>query len=220
MNRGLFLSIPQPDFDDLKSTAQIIAESYNPQLALQDSDLFEALAETYYKYKQSLEKYYSLKQDYHGSRDFYHFIRVSMTQLLSLKLQTEEDIDLYTKEIIGINSLERNFAGLEFDNKETSLKIIKNIFKEKFPNCIPTDNYDVIGKIRENLKDEESRYLLLISKSSVSNYLINSILSTEDMKNDLKKELSFYIGSGFMKDHSSESYGLKVLNKIQLQTER
>ena len=40
MNRGLFLSIPQPDLDDLKTTAKIIAESYNPQLAQSNLDLF------------------------------------------------------------------------------------------------------------------------------------------------------------------------------------
>ena len=227
MNRGLFLSIPQPDKDDLKTTAKIIAESYNPQLAQHNLDLFEAQAETYYKYKGILVKDYPSKQDYHGSRDFYHYIKISMRQLLSKKSETEEDIDLHMKEIIGVNSIERNFAGLEFDNSDnnnignkTSLKVIKNIFKEKYPNCNATDNYDVIGKIRENIKDVESRYLLLISKSSVSNYLINSILTSEEMKNDLKKELSFYIGSGFIKDQLSESYGLKVLNKIQLQMEQ
>ena len=138
------------------------------------------------------------------------------------KIITEQnsEIDNHIKESLGINSIERNFAGLEFDNNNSSLKIIKTIFKEKYPTCDTESNYKVIDKIRENIKDKESRYLLLISKSSVSNYLINSILTSEEMKKDLKKELSFYIGSGFSKDKLSEGYGLKILNKIQLQMEQ
>ena len=49
MNRGLFLSIPQPDLEDLNKTSQIIAESYNPHLAQTNSDLFEALANLYFE---------------------------------------------------------------------------------------------------------------------------------------------------------------------------
>ena len=221
MNRGLFLSIPQPDLEDLNKTSQIIAESYNPHLAQTNSDLFEALANLYYNYKKILKKNYSDKQEYHGSRDFYHLIKIAMRQLLSKTLSEQDNqIDEHVKESIGINSIERNFSGLEFDDNNSSLKIIKTLFKEKYPNCDTEGNYNVIEKIRENIKDKDSRFLLLISKSSVSNYLINSILTSEEMKKDLKKELSFYIGSGFRKDQLSESYGLKILNKIQLQMEQ
>ena len=221
MNRGLFLSIPQPDLEDLNKTSQIIAESYNPHLAQTNSDLFEALANLYYEYKKILKKDYSAKQEYHGSRDFYHLIKIAMKQLLSKTLSEQDNqIDEHVKESIGINSIERNFSGLEFDDGKSSLKIIKTLFKEKYPNCDTEGNYNVIEKIRENIKDNDSRFLLLISKSSVSNYLINSILTSEEMKKDLKKELSFYIGSGFRKDQLSESYGLKILNKIQLQMEQ
>ena len=48
MNRGLYLSIPPPDLEDLKQTAQIIAESYNKQLAEDNKELFETLAITYH----------------------------------------------------------------------------------------------------------------------------------------------------------------------------
>ena len=221
MNRGLYLSIPQADLEDLTRTSQTIAQSYNPHIAQDNEDLFEALAEVYYKYKINLKKNYPRKQEYHGSRDFYHLVKIVMRQLMT-KIITEQnsEIDNHIKESLGINSIERNFAGLEFDNNNSSLKIIKTIFKEKYPTCDTESNYKVIDKIRENIKDKESRYLLLISKSSVSNYLINSILTSEEMKKDLKKELSFYIGSGFSKDKLSEGYGLKILNKIQLQMEQ
>ena len=57
---------------------------------------------------------------------------------------------------------------------------------------------------------------MLISKSSVSNYLLSTILSHETVN----KESSFYIGSRFKKDIHSEEYTLKILNKVQIQMEQ
>ena len=225
MNRGLFLSIPTPDQEDLQITAKTIAESYNDKLAKDNKDLFDALANTYFEYKEILQKQYTIKEDFHGSRDFYHLIKTSMRQIMQKK---EEDINLNIdenqKQEIGINSIERNFAGLEIDPDQkggvTSLELIKKQFKKRFVNCDVRKEYNVLKTICDNIKDKESRYLLLISKSSISNYLLNSILTSPDFKKDLDKELSFYIGSGFTKDIHSEGYGLKILNKIQLQMEQ
>ena len=225
MNRGLFLSIPQPDQQDLEKTALTIAESYNAKLAEDNKDLFIHLADTYFEYKNILKKQYTIQEDFHGSRDFYHLIKTSMRQLLKKK---EEDfglnIDENVKQEIGINSIERNFAGLEFnagqEGSKTSLEIIKSLFKKRYINCDIRKKYDVLKTIFENIKDKDSRYLLLVSKSSISNYLLNSILTSTKVEKDLKRELSFYIGSGFTKDTHSEGYGLKILNKIQLQMEQ
>ena len=148
-----------------------------------------------------------------------------MRQIMQKK---EEDINLNIdenqKQEIGISSIERNFAGLEIDPDQkggvTSLELIKKQFKKRFVNCDVRKEYNVLKTICDNIKDKESRYLLLISKSSISNYLLNSILTSPDFKKDLDKELSFYIGSGFTKDIHSEGYGLKILNKIQLQMEQ
>ena len=225
MNRGLYLSIPAPDIKDLETTAITIAESYNEKLAQDNKSLFIALANTYEEYKEILRTNYTIKEDFHGSRDFYHLIKTAMRQLLQKK---EEDNDLLIDENvlqeIGIKSIERNFAGLEFnagqEGSTTSLELIKKCFKKRFVNCDVRKEYDVIKTICENIKDKESRYLLLVSKSSISNYLLNSILSSEELKTELNKDLSFYIGSGFTKDVHSEGYGLKILNKIQLQMEQ
>ena len=181
MNRGLFLSIPPPDLDDLKTTAQTIAESYNLNLARENKDLFDALANTYHEYKETLKTQYTIKEDFHGSRDFYHLIKTAMRQLLQKK---EEDFDLKidenVKQEVGISSIERNFAGLEFEGGMTSLEIIKKIFKKRFPNCDVRKEYNVLKTICNNIKDKDSRYLLLVSKSSISNYLLNSILTSSE----------------------------------------
>ena len=217
MNRGLYLSIPQPDLEDLKVTAKTIAESYSKDLAQNNEELFEALAVTYYKYKKELAKNYTKKEDFHGSRDFYHLIKSSMRALLKkAEDEKEMEIDEHIKETIGIDSLERNFGGLEFENGKSSLEIVKSIFKEKYVNC-PTDKkYDVIKRIKENINDKGSRYLLLISKSSISNYLLSNIINDKE----INKESVFYIGSRFIKDIHSEEYTLKILNKVQLQMEQ
>jgi len=136
-----------------------------------------------------------------------------------LKKAEEEqnmDIDEHVKETIGIESLERNFGGLEFENGITSLEIVKSIFRKKYVNCPTGKKYDVLKRIKENIKDNVSRYLLLISKSSVSNYLLSTILSDKS----INKESTFYIGSRFIKDQHSEEYSLKILNKVQLQMEQ
>jgi len=221
MNRGLYLSIPQPDQKDLETTALTIAESYNEKLAQDNKDLFIALANTYCEYKHILEKSYTIKEDFHGSRDFYHLIKTAMRQLLEKKEgNLDLNIDENVKQEVGINSIERNFAGLEFDDGKTSLEIIKKTFKQFFVNCDVRKEYNVLKTICENIKDKDSRYLLLVSKSSISNYLLNSILTSTELKKELNKELSFYIGSGFTRDIHSEGYGLKILNKIQLQMEQ
>jgi hypothetical protein len=98
MNRGLYLSIPQPDLEDLTETAQTIAESYNPQLAQKHKDLFENLAITYHDYKEKLSQYRK-KEDFHGSRDFYHLIKNAMRNLLkTAKFKKNIDIDEHIKE--------------------------------------------------------------------------------------------------------------------------
>ena len=219
MNRGLYLSIPQPDLEDLKLTAQTIAESYNIDLAQNNNnkDLFEALANTYFEYKEELSKNYTIKEDFHGSRDFYHLIKSAMRSLLrNAEEEKEYNIDQHVKETIGVESLERNLGGLEFDNGISSLEIVKSIFKRTYENCPVGKKYDVIKRIKENINDKGCRYLLLISKSSISNYLLSTILNDKS----INKESVFYIGSRFVKDLHSEEYTLKILNKVQVQMEQ
>ena len=64
--------------------------------------------------------------------------------------------------------------------------------------------------IEKNIADCNSRYLLVISKSSISPFLLSSILEK------LQKEYTFYIGSQFEDDQKGEFYSVKMLNKIQL----
>ena len=211
MNRGIHISIPDLDEVDNKDTSLTIAESYDPILAFNYKQFFENLGKTYFLYKEYFRENNILdgKQDFHGNRDFYHFIRnvaIKLINELSNKNNLNIDNEIWK---IGINSIERNFAGLEFNDYEkinTSVGIVKNKYKSIYANCIDNNNYDVIKRINENINDLKSRYLLLISNSSVSCHLLSFIL--ED------KKYTFFIGSRFKQDLKSEEYQYRIINKI------
>ena len=234
MNRGIYLSIPDLDEEDLNSTSVTIAESYNKELTKINKDLFLDLAMTYYEYKNELKKYRD-KQEFHGARDFYHLIKNAAKTLFNKYPQGNTDENI--KQNIGIYSIERNLAGLKFDDhlKTTSLEKVKKIFQKKYINCEVSKKYDVLEKIKESINDLNTRYLLLITNSSITDYLIYYILNNEnEVKNIIKntskminlnnktiyKEINFYIGSRFVQDQYSEEYSLKMINKIQVHMEK
>ena len=216
MNRGISISIPEPDEEDNRETSLTIGKSYDELLAIRYKEFFENLGKSYYEYKKYLKENHNSKgkEDFHGNRDFYHLIKNSSRNIL------EKDKNNQLNEVTllesAIDSIERNFSGMQFDDKDktTSLQEFKKIFKQMYPNCQVTKEYDVLKRIKENINDLNSRYLLVFSKSSVSPFLISTIL------NDEKKEYSFYIGSKFEQDLNTEEYALKVLNKIQTHMER
>ena len=112
--------------------------------------------------------------------------------------------------LTGVESIERNFAGLEFNDHEktTSVGIVKKLYRRYYSICDINNNYDVIKRIKENRNEPNSRYLLLISKSSISCHLLSYILENTNY--------NFFIGSRFKKDLKSEEYQFKIINKIQL----
>ena len=232
MNRGMHLSIPEPSKEDTQKTALTIGESYDITLASKYKDFYEGLGLAYYKYKQYLKNNHKRdrKEDFHGNRDFYHLIKYSAREIIKKDNQNKEG----NKEIetnIGKLGLERNFGGLKFISEHsnkvtTSIKIIKDFYTKK--KC--ENNYEVLERIKENIVDIKSRYLLVISKSSASIFLLSALLSEKPVSDKQKidnitelspskKEYNLYVGSPFNKDHHSEEYSLKILNKIQLHME-
>ena len=214
MNRGISISIPEPNEEDNKETSLTIGNSYDEDLAKNYKPFFENLGSTYFEYKQYLKEKHNAdgKEDFHGNRDFYHLVKnASKNMIIKDNNHELNNNNLYE---LGVTSIERNFGGIHFDDeKKTSIEIVKNIFKEKYPEVYVTKEYDVLQRIKDNINDPTSRYLLIISKSSVSTFLLSSILNNEN------KEYSFYIGSKFKSDLNTEEYALKVLNKVQLHME-
>ena len=104
-------------------------------------------------------------------------------------------------ERIALQSIERNFGGLDF-----SIREFKKIFLDKDE---VSNRYDIKKNLIENLKDNMSRYVLIITKSSISQFLIDIILT------ELNKEYVFFLGSGFEDDKNKEEYSAKNIHKIQ-----
>ena len=208
MNRGLHISIPELDEEDIKITSKTIAESYNKELVSKFSSFFENLGKTFFEYKLYLKNKHYLdgKEDFHGNRDFFHFIKYT-SKKISENISTIIENDL---PLIGLNSINRNFAGLKFEQEQRdSVEIVKDIYKKYYPNI--TKDYDSIKCIRENKEEKNSRYLLLISNSSESCYLLSSILESDNY--------NFIIGSPFIEDFNDEEYQLKIIKKIQIYME-
>ncbi|ORX81683.1 hypothetical protein BCR32DRAFT_244734 [Anaeromyces robustus] len=212
MNRGIYISIPELDEIDLKMTALSISESYNNNKLMVYNKYFENLAYSYYEYKKELNNNshkFIISKDYinkyikefHGTRDFYYLIK-TVSKLFIKADFPDNEYEIYN--IIN-ESIERNFGGLE-----KSISIFKQIFKKYVPNFNENVTYDVINYIKNNIEDSKSRYLMIITKCSLSHYLITSLLKKWG------KKYEFYHGSNFKKDNSEGYYSAKVLNKIQI----
>jgi hypothetical protein len=177
MNHVMFLSIPDLDEKDSKDTAFMIGQSYDKGLADIYQNYYENLGLTYFKYKHFLKSEHNQdgKEEFHGNRDFYHLVKIFSREMVKIG---KRDIDPHIIENFGALSIERNFGGLKFDGikNATSIEKMKNIFSLTYPNVPVSSKYDVFQRITENINDEKSRYLLVISKSSISIFLISSIL--------------------------------------------
>ena len=198
MNRGIFLSIPEPDQDDLIETAITIADSYD-KLGQAHKDIFSCIASTYYKYKEFLSKNHKDKQDFHGSRDFYHIVKQTARKLKDKREPSTREIISCVKE-----ALEINFGGLKF-----SINEVQRIFKNEKADIDIIEDYNVLECIKTSLQDNESRYPLIISKSSLSPELVENILKS------INKRYIFFTGSQFENDITGESYSANIINKIQ-----
>ena len=73
MNRGIYLSIPVPDEQDLIETAIKIAESYSNSLTINYKDEISELAQSYYEYKEYLSKQEEKKKRFSWIKRFLSF---------------------------------------------------------------------------------------------------------------------------------------------------
>ena len=194
MNRGVHLSVLEPDLDDLKLTASTISNDIYEEINNNTSykKMIENLSESYYKYKQYLKKNQLSNYDFHGSRDFYYLIKIAS------KLLKNNDKSR-TLENIALESIERNFGGLESESREFK-KIYYGIINKK--EDIFIDKCDIFSCIKNNLEEENNRYLLLITNKTKSDTLIEYILK------DINKKYIFIQGSK-LKEDQNENYVLE-----------
>ena len=197
MNRGVHLSNPEPNKEDLKYTAITIATGIYEEIGtiLPFKKIIQNLAESYFDYKQYLYQKYLTSYDFHGARDFYFLIKIAARILKS-------NISEQSPESIAMESIERNFGGLELDTKWNSTKKFKQIFSGYQENVESIDKYDVFSCVQKNIEEENNRYLLLITDRTKNDTLIEYILKK------LKLNYRFIQGSK-LKEDQNEGYVLQ-----------
>ena len=80
MNRTVFLSVPEPDEDDLKETSITISEEFEDGLGIKHQNIFENLSKSYFLFKKEVAKS-NFDSEFHGTRDFYHLIKIAARNL-------------------------------------------------------------------------------------------------------------------------------------------
>ena len=199
MNRGIYLAVPEHDEKDCIETAIEIANSYMDNLGKDYEYLFTLLSESYINFIN--EKNQREYTDFHGARDFYHVIKLLARKLI-------ENINLnknFQQNEILRKCIQRNFGGYY-----GSVNSFENKIREKDKSYVLSNTINITECIEENILDNESRYLMIISDISKSQFLIQFILKK------LKKENIFLLGSHFMKDLKNEEYTSSLLQKIQI----
>ena len=197
MNRAIHLSVQEPDLDDLIYTANTIANDIYEEIGRieQYKNLIENLTKAYNDYKKYLKLYHKDDYDFHGARDFYNLIKITARKL-------KQNINELSLEQIAMESIERNFGGLELKKNYPSTKKFKEIFEKHQNDFIEdTDKYDVFSCIKNNLESDNNRYLLLITNKTKNETLIEFILKR------LNKNYIFIQGSK-LKEDQNEDYVL------------
>ena len=223
MNRTIFNVIQEPDIKDLKKTSFEIALSINEKIANKYIAFFDKLTTAYYEYIEQKKRDDRIDVNFHGLRDFYNIIKSTTRELSSI-----DNIDNISniKDIlnnIAIKYIERNFGGLSSSVYDFKTKYFQ-IDNQNIDSQNKIDNnYDIMKCISENLFDEESRYLLLITKNNLDLDLINFLIDEIIQKNsdkymNNKFETKYLIGSTFVKDNDEE-YRENILSLIKNEME-
>ena len=208
INRSLNLSITDYDIQDLEDTSIEIARALDSNLANTYESFLKALARTYNDYIKLKQNGIKETKDFHGNRDFYNLIKTSMRELILNKEELPKNHKRILTEV-GIQSLNRNFGGLE----ETNTKIIeffKEQYKNKFDETVNIyQRFSVLDAIEKNVNDPNSRYLMLISDGNNGSEIVKYLLKK------LKKKYIELVGSKYTADMKSGKYIEEILNKVK-----
>ena len=169
INFSLNLSNVDFDIQDLENIAISIATGLDHSLSYKFEDFFKVMAKTYQEYikyeKDSILEY----KDFHNNIDFYYSIKTAMKELIERKKELN-NINENNKKIlteIGIQSLIRNFSGLELINFKI-LDIFQDLYLNNFDYSFNINkSFSVLNAIEKNITDPDSRYLMLITEDDI-----------------------------------------------------
>eukprot|EP01022_Parablepharisma_sp_SALTPOND_P016938 TRINITY_DN2598_c0_g3_i2.p2 TRINITY_DN2598_c0_g3~~TRINITY_DN2598_c0_g3_i2.p2 ORF type:complete len:2504 (-),score=308.31 TRINITY_DN2598_c0_g3_i2:80-7591(-) len=203
MNRALYLARPDPTEKDLIITAEQIYKSVTDSEG--NLEMAAELSTAYYRFRDQSKKDKSRMQYYYGLRDFYGMIK-QISREINNQAEGKRRNDRLA---IVRNSIERNFGFLKpgVGGCDTMLKLYGSLSqKEKELNEIPRGN--VLEFIKENLSDNNSRYLMLIGKGDIPSYILDHKLAR------LNQARRTIVGSTFPNDLLDKEYATKLLHDV------
>ena len=206
MNRGIYLNVLNPisDFKQMKETAFQISNVYEDSFSLYNSELLENLTKVIFNYNLYLKNIRDDQFFFHGTRDFYNLIKMVTRKILDKEFDDKIALNA------ALFAIECNYNGIS-RNGTNSSDYIKKQFKAIYSDSEDIPNFGIVKCIKNNLNDEDGRFLLLIMKSNLSQYLILNI--TKDVREENK--IFYYLGSLFEDDIFNEAYSAKTINKIK-----
>ena len=206
MNRGIYLNVINPisDFVQMKETAFQITNIYDNYFSIKFGDILENLTLVIFNYNLHLKEIKDDQIFFHGTRDFYNLIKTVTKKII--EKPSEDKIALKS----ALFAIESNYNGIS-RNGINSSDYIKKEFKTKYPEAKDIPDFGIVECIKNNIDNDDSRYLLLIMKSNLSQYLILNII--RDIKEENK--IIYYLGSLFEDDIFNEAYAAKTINKIK-----
>ena len=211
MNRGIYLKVfsPESNINEMLNTALEISKIYSKYFIQEEKNknLINYLVKAVYRYKSGLNTIKDKNRNFHGTRDFYYLIKTLVRNILS---KQSKNLNIFDEVFFAIES---NYNGLFKNNESSASKAIET----EFIKFNPIEKTNVLNKfntmelISNNIKDNESRYLLLITKSNLSQYLVKKMVKSDQEE----REIIYYLGSLFEEDLYSEAYSAKVITRIK-----
>ena len=191
MNRVVYLSRSDPTIEELADTAKAIATGIDLDIS-QHEDLFIALATAYddYMVKQP-------RENFHGLRDYYYLLKYIVSKL-------KHDTKVNLEDVVQ-KGLCRNFGG-HAASRECAVEIFCKHLKLNMISTITTWEL-----IEENIQDENSRHLMVVSKGDIAIDGLMNLISEQ-------RQCPIIYGSSF-EDDKVDEYNYRILNKIILYME-
>ena len=194
MNRAVHLSRPQMTLEELKDTAAQIGRAPNVEKPI-PLKMINVIATAYYYYVSDQPI-----KNFHGLRDIYALI----------KYITSHSGDSLNEALL--HGLLRNFGG-----DQSSLDTVSNVFschlakEEQYTGH--SIQLSVLKVIEENLSDQQSRHLMLVSDSDIGVIELKQILRSEN------RTFEIMYGSHFPLD-ASEVFDNHSLSRVILCMEK
>ncbi|CAF2743269.1 unnamed protein product, partial [Rotaria sp. Silwood2] len=212
MNRALYLSVPEPDINDLSVAGRAISQAMTSNIP-NEENIIKSLAKAYHDLRTNLEGMQPDHENYFGLRDYYSLIKGIMRDLVTENDQTK----IY--EIIR-RQLKINFDGILDSSFLLWQQFCYDINKEHLLNEYRCPTFDFL--LDQALDVRSGRYLMLIADNeSMIDYVERYICVHQQKKNIPIRTL---VGSSFPGDLLSsntyaEQYNYRILMDIILYAE-